>query len=69
MSALKGQLYRSSRQVQPLVVNRFVKSKQELTETFGAESRRGCAVVHYALPQENVGEARGKPVRVPDLVF
>ena len=48
LSALKGLLYASSRQVQPLTVNRFVKSKDFLEATFGSESKRGCAVVHYA---------------------
>ena len=48
LSALKGLLYASSRQVQPLTVNRFVKSKDFLETTFGSESKRGCAVVHYA---------------------
>ena len=61
MSALKGYLYRSSRQVQPLVVNRFVRSKQDLEKNFGAESRRGCAVVHYALPV--------KDSRLSEMVF
>ena len=48
LSALKGCLYASSRQVQPLTVNRYVKSKHFLEATFGSESKRGCAVVHYA---------------------
>ena len=48
LSALKGYLYASSRQVQPLTVNRYVKRKDFLVATFGQGCKRGCAVVHYA---------------------
>lgn len=48
LSALKGYLYASSRQVQPLTVNRFVKSRDYLAKTFGQGCKRGCVVVHYA---------------------
>ena len=48
LSALKGYLYASSRQVQPLTVNRFVKSRDFLAKTFGQGCKRGCVVVHYA---------------------
>lgn len=47
LSALKGALYADTRQA-VLSVNRHLKTKRYLSDIFGADSKRGCAVVHHA---------------------